>query len=151
GRMGQYNTALWNRYGHWSDMASYQAAAQAGGYEVTRAEFEAYIGHAKDPANPSTGLIYWQMNKAWPSLQWELYGYDLDQSGVFFGAKKANEAVHVMYSYADGSVRVANLTKEKGRGLRARAEYIDIDGTVRATGETDVAPLAAQDVRTVLT
>jgi hypothetical protein len=149
--MGQYNTALWNRYGAWTDMASYQRAAQAGGYEITRALFEAYIGNAKDPANPSTGLIYWQMNKAWPSLQWNLYGYDLDQSGVFFGAKKANEAVHVMYSYADGSVRVANLTNAEQRGLRAKAEYVDLDGTVRAVHETAVEPLAGQDVRTVLT
>lgn len=151
GRMGQYNTALWNRYGHWSDMASYQAAAQAGGYEVTRAEFEAYIGHAKDPANPSTGLIYWQMNKAWPSLQWELYGYDLDQSGVYFGAKKANESVHIMYSYDNGSIKVANLTNQTRRGLHAKAEFKDLDGSVRGVSEANIGALAGQDVRTVLT
>ena len=151
GRMGQYNTALWNRYGHWSDMASYQRAAQAGGYEVTRSEFEAYLGHSKDVANPSTGLIYWQMNKAWPSLQWELYGYDLDQAGVFFGAKKANESVHIMYSYDDGSIKVANLTNDTQCGLHAKAEFIDLDGHVKGVTEVNVANLASQDVRTVLT
>src|SRR5262249_60231401 len=88
-RRGQYNPAPSNRYGPWTDLPSYLRTAQAGGYEVTRAEFEAYLGHFKDPVNPSTGLIYWQMNKAWPSLQWELYGYDLDQAGVFFGGKKS--------------------------------------------------------------
>jgi hypothetical protein len=150
GRMGQYNTALWHRYGPWSDMTSYQRQVQAGEYEVTRALFEAYVGHAKDPANPSTGLIYWQMNKAWPSLQWQLYGYDLDQSGVFFGAKKANEAVHVMYGYDDGSVKVANLTNAVQRGLRVRADVIDVDGTVRSSAAAEVAALAGQDVRTVL-
>jgi hypothetical protein len=151
GRMGQYNTALWNRYGHWSSMASYQRAAQAGGYEVTRAEFEAYIGHAKDAANPSTGLIYWQMNKAWPSVQWELYGYDLDQSGVFFGAKKANEAVHIMYSYDNGSIKIANLTNDVRRGLHAKAEFIDLDGGVHGVREADITSLAGQDVKTVFT
>jgi hypothetical protein len=150
GRMGQYNTPLWNRYGHWSDMPSYQREAQAGGYEVTRAEFEAYIGHSKDPANPSTGLIYWQMNKAWPSLQWELYGFDLDQSGVFFGAKKANEPVHIMYAYDDGSIRVANLTNQPQGGLRAKAEFIDLDGSVRSTSTAKVANLKSQDVASVL-
>jgi exo-1,4-beta-D-glucosaminidase len=149
--MGQYNTALWNRYGHWSDLASYQRAAQAGGYEVTRAEFEAYLGHAKDAANPSTGLIYWQLNKAWPSLQWELYGYDFDQAGVFFGAKKANESVHVMYAYDDGSVKVANLTGERQSGLRAKAEFLDLNGQVRGVTEVAVPSLDSQDVRTVLT
>jgi hypothetical protein len=151
GKMGQYNTALWHRYGQWSDMASYQNVAQAGGYEVTRAQFEAYIGHAKDPANPSTGLIYWQLNKAWPSLQWELYGYDLGQSGVYFGAKKANEAVHIMYSYDNGSVKIANLTNETRRGLHAKAEFIDLDGSVRGVSQADVATLAGQDVQQVLT
>ena len=150
GRMGQYNTALWNRYGQWSDMPSYQRIAQAGGYEVTRAEFEAYIGNSKDPVNPSTGLIYWQMNKAWPSLQWELYGYDLDQAGVFFGAKKADEPVHILYSYGDGSIKAANLTNDRQSGLRAKARFIDIDGSVRGVAEAHVPSLSSQDVETVL-
>ena len=123
GRLGQYNTALWHRYGHWSGLASYEREAQAAGYEVTRAQFEAYIGQANDHANPSTGLIYWQLNKAWPSMQWQLYGYDFDQAGVYFGAKKANESVHIMYAYSDGSIRVSNLTNAPQRGLHARVEF----------------------------
>src|SRR4051812_12629466 len=150
GRLGQYNTPLARRYGPWKDLASYERVAQAGGYEVTRAQFEAYIGHAEDPANPSTGLIYWQMNKAWPSLQWELYGYDLDHAGVFFGAKKANEDVHVMYAYDDGSIKVSNLTGATQRGLHARADVIDLDGTVRATVQADVPDLDPQAVKPVL-
>ncbi|MCO5969756.1 glycoside hydrolase family 2 protein [Actinoallomurus soli] len=150
-RMGQYNTPLWNRYGHWSDMASYQRIAQMGGYEVTRAQFEAYLGHFKDPVNPSTGVIYWMMNKAWPSLHWNLYNYDFDQPGVYFGAKKAGEPVHVMYDYADGSIRVANLTNARQSGLTATARFIDLNGTVRATARQAVPALSSQDVRTVLT
>ncbi|MCO6005107.1 hypothetical protein NE236_08935 [Actinoallomurus purpureus] len=150
-RMGQYNTPLWNRYGNWSDMASYQKIAQMGGYEVTRAQFEAYLGHSKDPANPSTGVIYWMANKAWPSLHWNLYNYDFDQPGVYFGAKKAGEPVHVMYDYADGSVKAANLTTTSQTGLTATARFIDLNGAVRATVRRAVPTLASQDVRTVLT
>jgi hypothetical protein len=150
-RMGQYNTPLWNRYGHWSDMASYQKIAQMGGYEVTRAQFEAYIGHSKDPANPSSGVIYWMANKAWPSLHWNLYNYDFDQPGVYFGALKAGEPVHIMYDYADGSIKVANLTGAGQAGLTATARFIDLNGTVKATGHTNVQTLQSQDVRTVLT
>jgi exo-1,4-beta-D-glucosaminidase len=150
GRLGQYNTPLARRYGPWTDLASYERVAQAGGYEVTRAQFEAYIGHAKDPANPSTGLIYWQMNKAWPSLQWELYGYDFDQSGVTFGAKKANEPVHIMYAYDDRSIKVSNLTGATQRGLHARVDVLDLDGSVKGSAQADVGSLDPQDVRTVL-
>ncbi|TCO53114.1 glycosyl hydrolase 2 galactose-binding domain-containing protein [Actinocrispum wychmicini] len=149
-RLGRYNTPLWNRYGHWTDMASYQRIAQAGGYEVTRAQFEAYLGHAKDPVNPSTGLIYWQMNKAWPSLQWELYGYDLDQPGVFFGAKQANEPVHIMYAYDDGSIKVTNLTNQRQSDLRASVQFVDVNGTVRGSQQVAVPTLSTQDVQTVL-
>ena len=53
GRLGQYNTALWNRYGRWSGLASYEREAQAAGYEVTRAQFEATIGQAHDGPTPA--------------------------------------------------------------------------------------------------
>jgi exo-1,4-beta-D-glucosaminidase len=150
-RMGQYNTPLWNRYGPWSDMASYQKIAQMGGYEVTRAQFEAYLARSKDPANPSPGVIYWMLNKAWPSLHWNIYNYDFDQPGVYFGAQKAGEPVHIMYDYADGSVKVANLTGSRQDGLTASARVIDLNGTVRDERRVAVSGVAAQDVQTVLT
>ena len=150
GRLGQYNTALWHRYGHWSSLASYEREAQAAGYEVTRAQFEATIGEAHDRANPSTGLVYWQLNKAWPSLQWQLYGYDLDQSGVYFGAKKANEDVHILYAYSDGSIRVSNLTNARQTGLRARVVFHSLDGSRRAARSLPVPRLAGQGIETVL-
>ncbi|MFD0538343.1 sugar-binding domain-containing protein [Actinomadura luteofluorescens] len=149
-RMGVYNTPLWHRYGPWKDAASYQKTVQLGEYEVTRAQFESYIGNSTDKANPSTGIIYWMLNKAWPSLQWSMYGTDFDQPGVYFGAKKANEPVHVMYSYDDGSVKVANLTGARQDGLKATAQIIDLDGRVRATATAPVGALGSQDVRTVL-
>ncbi|QKG19798.1 glycosyl hydrolase 2 galactose-binding domain-containing protein [Actinomadura verrucosospora] len=150
-RMGQYNTPLWHRYGPWSDMASYQRIAQMGGYEIARAQFEAYLGNSKDPADPSTGVIYWMMNKAWPSLQWNLYGQDFDQPGAYFGAKKAGEPVHVMYDYATHAVKVADLTGRRQTGLTARVRLIDLDGTVKRTSRVTVPPLVTQDVRTVAT
>jgi hypothetical protein len=150
GTLGQYNTALWHRYGHWAGMAGYLREAQAAGYEVARAQFEATIGQAHDRANPSTGVIYWQLNKAWPSLQWQLYGYDLDQAGVYFGAKKANEPLHVMYAYSDGSIRVANLTNERQPGLRARVVFRSLDGRRRVERRVRVPRLAGQGVATVL-
>ncbi len=149
-RMGQYNTPLWNRYGPWSDMASYQKTAQMGGYEVTRAQFESYLGHSADSSNPSTGVIYWMANKAWPSLHWNLYNYDLDQPGVYFGALKAGEPVHIMYDYADGSVKVANLTGGSQPGLTATARFMDLNGTERSSVTHDVPSLKSQDVRTAL-
>ena len=49
------------------------------------------------------GTIYWMLNKGWPSLLWDLYNEDDDEAGSFFGAQKANAAVHVLYTYDTGT------------------------------------------------
>jgi exo-1,4-beta-D-glucosaminidase len=48
------------------------------------------------------------LNNAWPSLIWHLYDFYLRPGGGYFGAKKANEPVHVQYSYDDRSISIVN-------------------------------------------
>ena len=78
----------------WTSLAQYVEEAQAQDYENTRAQFEAFIDHANNTPLPSTGTIYWQMNKGWPSLLWNLYNNDGDQAGSYFGAQEANRSLH---------------------------------------------------------
>ncbi len=70
--------------------------AQVQDYENTRAQFEAFIDHASNTPLPSTGTIYWQMNKGWPSLLWYLYSNDGDQPGSYFGVQEANKTLHAL-------------------------------------------------------
>jgi exo-1,4-beta-D-glucosaminidase len=65
GTLCHFDTALSSRYGAWSSLAQYVQEAQAQDYENTRAQFEAFIAHANNTPLPSTGTIYWQMNKGW--------------------------------------------------------------------------------------
>ena len=53
---------------------------------------------------PSTGTIYWQLNKGWPSLLWTLYNNDGDQAGSYFGAQEANTPLHALYALDNGTV-----------------------------------------------
>ena len=85
-------------YGAWSSLASTSQEAQAQNYENTRAQFEAFIDHSTNTPAPSTGTIYWQMNKGWPSLLWTLYNNDGDQAGGYFGAQEANRSLHALYA-----------------------------------------------------
>src|SRR5215469_16501352 len=80
-----FDAALDARYGTPTSLARYVEEAQAQNYEGTRAQFEAFIDHASNTPLPSTGTIYWQMNKGWPSLLWYLYNNDGDQAGAYFG------------------------------------------------------------------
>ena len=97
---------------------------------TTRAQFEAFNAHM-DAANPSTGVIYWMLNNAWPSLHWHLYDYYLNPAGAYFGAKKANEPMHIQYSYNTRAIVLVNHTLTGGHALQARIRARNIDGSVR--------------------
>src|SRR5215469_6373645 len=90
GTLCHFDAALDARYGTPTSLARYVEEAQAQNYEGTRAQFEAFIDHASNTPLPSTGTIYWQMNKGWPSLLWYLYNNDGDQAGAYFGVQEAD-------------------------------------------------------------
>ena len=128
GTLHDLDAAISARYGRWSSLDQYVEEAQVQNYETQRAEFEAYIDHSTNAEAPSTGIVYWQLNKGWPTLLWDLYNYDFDQAGSYFGAKKANEPLHVLYAYDDGTVSVDNLTSATQSGLSVAAKVYNIDG-----------------------
>ena len=69
------------------------------------------------------------LNNAWPSIIWHLYDWYLRPGGGYFGTKKANEPLHVQYSYDDHSVVVVNSYYKRfprlqgdGQGLQPRPD-----------------------------
>jgi exo-1,4-beta-D-glucosaminidase len=75
----------------------------------------------------STGVIQWMLNNAWPSMIWHLYDYYLRPGGGYFGSKKANEPLHVQYSYDDRSIAVVNDLYEGVKNVRVSAEVFDLN------------------------
>ncbi|MFJ7207026.1 glycosyl hydrolase 2 galactose-binding domain-containing protein [Streptomyces sp. NPDC098789] len=126
-----YDEALSHRYGPPTDLTDYVRKAQLAQYESVRAQFEAYARHAKDASEPSTGVIYWMFNSGWTSLHWQLVDRYLDQGGAYFGAKKANEPLHVQYGYGDRTVAVVNNRTSRASGLTARVTLFSTDGAQR--------------------
>jgi exo-1,4-beta-D-glucosaminidase len=118
-----YNAALEGEYGAATDLEDYNRKSQAMAYDGERAMFEAYSRNKYT----STGLIQWMMNNAWPSLIWHLYDYNLEPAGGYFGTKKANEPLHVMYSYDDRSVAVINSTYKPANGLKLSVRVVDFN------------------------
>jgi exo-1,4-beta-D-glucosaminidase len=108
-------------YGAPTDLADYERKSQAMAYDSERAMFEAYSRNKYG----STGVIQWKLNSAWPSLIWQLWDYYLQPAGAYFGAKKACEPLHVMYSYDDRSVAVINSTYQPGLNLSVTAKLYD--------------------------
>ncbi|MEU7426065.1 sugar-binding domain-containing protein [Streptomyces sp. NPDC040750] len=131
GTLKIYDDALAARYGSPTGLTDYVRKAQLAQYENVRAQFEAYGRGATDPDRPATGVIHWMFNSGWTSLHWQLTDRYLDQNGSYFGAKKANEPLHVQYSYDNRSVVVVNNRTAPERDLTVRATLFDPDGTPR--------------------
>jgi exo-1,4-beta-D-glucosaminidase len=148
GTLDNLDTAIAGRYGQWHSLAQYVQEAQVQNYEDTRAQFEAYIDHWNN-ASPSTGTDYWQLNKGWPTLLWDLYNNDYDEAGSYFGAKKANEDLHVLYAYDTGKVTIDNLTGVSQPGLSVQSRVYGVSGQVLSSqATTEALTLAPQQVRT---
>ncbi|MCT9108988.1 exo-beta-D-glucosaminidase [Streptomyces mirabilis] len=129
GTLKLYDAALAGRYGAPSGLTDYVRKAQLAQYENVRAQYEAYGRNATDSAKPATGVVYWMFNSGWTSLHWQLMDRYLDQGGAYFGAKKANEPLHIQYSYDTRSVVVVNNRHASASGLTARVTLFNTDGT----------------------
>jgi exo-1,4-beta-D-glucosaminidase len=138
--LDRYNAALSTRFGAPTTAEDYTITSQVMTYENERAMFEAY----RRNEYVSTGVIQWMFDNAWPSIYWHLFDWYLRPAGGYFGTKKANEPVHVLYSYDDRSVAVVNSKKSRAplHGVRLRARIMGIDGSEKFARDTviDVPP-----------
>ena len=128
GTLFNFDTALTARYGASSSLGQYVEEAQVQDYENTRAQFEAFIDHANNTPLPSTGTIYWQLNKGWPSMLWTLYNSDGDQAGSYFGVQEANRTLHALYALDNGTVTVDNLGAPRQSGLSVESKVYSLAG-----------------------
>lgn len=130
-RLGVWGTALDARYGKPKSLADFVRKAQAMGYEINRAQFEAFGRNWSRAERPATGVVYWLLNSGWPTLFWNLYGHDLVPAGGYYGAQAALRPLHAQYSYDDGSVVLVNTGRRAAAGLSLRITAFDLDGGVR--------------------
>lgn len=126
-----FTAALTARHGAPRDLDDFARTSQLMAYEGERAMFEAYTRNKYR----SGGVIQWMLNNAWPSLIWHLYDYYLRPAGGYFGAKKACEPLHVLYSYDDRSVVVANGGAALG-GVTLRVRVLDRTSATRFSRDT---------------
>lgn len=142
-----FNSALNAMYGPPVSLDDYQRKAQAMAYDGERAMFEAYSRNKYT----STGVIQWMLNNAWPSLIWHLYDYYLQPAGGYFGTKKANEPVHILYSFNDRSVAVVNSTYQAVAGLTATVRLTDLhlNQEFAQSSPVEVGPDGVKSVLTI--
>ena len=148
GNLKLYGNALNARYGTATGLDDYVRKAQLAQYENIRAQYEAYGRNFTDASNPATGVIYWMYNSPWTSLHWQLFDRYLDQGGSYFGAKKANEPLHVQYSYDNRSVVVVNRNHAAASGLTVKTDLYAVDGTSLYSNTTAGVSVAGDGAHT---
>ncbi|KAL2869117.1 putative glycosyl hydrolase [Aspergillus lucknowensis] len=146
-----YNTALSRRYGSPQSLEDYIYKAQIMDYEATRAEFEAFAAR-QNASHQATGVIYWMLNSAWPSLHWQLLPYDLRPAGAYFGTKVASRLEHVVHDYESRSVYLINHSLESSGTRRILVDLVGVNGTqlLRREATAETVPLASKKVLSLL-
>lgn len=110
-------------YGGADNAADWVALAQFVNYEGYRAMFEAQ-------SKNRMGALIWMSHPAWPSLVWQTYDYFLEPTAAYFGAKKANEPLHVQWNPSSNRVEVVNYSAGDVRGLTVQARLFDVRGAL---------------------
>ncbi|HWG23980.1 glycoside hydrolase family 2 protein [Actinospica sp.] len=150
GTLYYFDQAMNNRFGTPTGLDQYVEDGQVQNYENTRAQFEAFLDHSTNSATPSTGTMYWQMNKGWPSLLWNLYNQDGDQAGSFYGAQEANQNLHALYALDNGTVTLDNLGGTTQSGLSVESKVYNTSGTLLDDQTASSVGLGSQQVKNKL-
>ena len=144
-QLDTFSRAIINRYGPPVGLDDFSRKAQVLAYDGHRAMFEAY---AARQFTQTTGVIQWMLNNSWPSLYWHLFDYSLRGEGAYFGAKKANEPLHLAYNPADGGVHLIHLSNDRTYPhLRALTRIFDFSLNERARSEKQVSIGEAQSLQ----
>jgi exo-1,4-beta-D-glucosaminidase len=119
----RYNTAMDKRLGKPANLKDYERKAQYLNYEGMRAMYEAFEANRFK----ATGIIQWMYNASWPKLWWQLYDFYLMPTGAFYGARKANQPLHISYNYGNNAIDVMNNTGREADSLKAEISVLNFD------------------------
>ena len=82
------------------------------------------------------GLLLWMSHPAWPTMVWQTYDYYLEPTAAYFGCKKASEPIHIQWNPVFDDIEVVNYNARNKVGLTAKAQIINMDGSVQWEKET---------------
>lgn len=130
----QLNEVIHNRFGDAKDIDEYLYRADMLNYESTKAMFESF--RARWPH--TTGIIQWMLNGARPGIYWQLYDYYKQPNAAYYGVKKANAPVQLIYDYYKKAVFAVNETLEPAN-LKASMKLLKGGNTTQDTKQIEIA------------
>ena len=130
----QLNEVIHHRFGDAKDIDEYLRRADMLNYESTKAMFESF--RARWPH--TTGIIQWMLNGARPGIYWQLYDYYKQPNAAYYGVKKANAPVQLIYDYYQKAVYAVNETLETAN-LKASMKLLKNGDTTLDAKQIEIA------------
>ena len=132
--LGKLSEVIQQRFGEAKDIDEYLYRADMLNYESTKAMFESF--RVRWPH--TTGIVQWMLNSARPSIYWQLYDYYMQPNASYYGVKKANAPVQLIYDYYTKGVYAVNETLQPA-SLKASMKLLK-DGQTSEDKQIEVAP-----------
>ncbi len=141
-RCNLYTQRLKDRYGDPSGIEDYCRKAQMVNIESAKAMFECL------QARQGSGILIWMTQAAWPALICQLYDYDFEMTGAYFGAKRGAEPVHIFWDSHADVIKAANNTAQGAGGLTAQMRVYSLEGKELGakSATVDLKPTSVADV-----
>lgn len=96
-------------YGNPKTVDDFALRAQIINYVQYRALYE---GASKYMWTKYAGILVWKSQNPWTGLRGQFYDWYLDQTGGYYGARKACEPVHVQLNWDDLTFGIINCTSD---------------------------------------
>jgi hypothetical protein len=126
-----FNEMVEKGFGQAKSAKEFTELAQWINYDGYRGMFEGRSLYRK-------GLLLWMSHPAWPSMVWQTYDYYFEPTAAYFGCKKASEPVHIQWNPVFDDIEVVNYNGKDKMGLTAKAQLINMDGSVQWEKETTI-------------
>ena len=126
-----FNAIIEKGFGQPQNAKEFTDLAQWVNYNGYRGMFESRSLNRK-------GLLLWMTHPAWPSMVWQTYDYYFEPTAAYFGCMKANEPLHIQWNPATDEVEVVNYSAGSHPSLTAKAQVINMDGSVVWEKEANV-------------
>lgn len=147
--MGQviYCNTIETLYGKPENLEEFCNSAQLVNYESHRAMFEAWNSRLW---NNVSGVLLWMSHPAWPSTDWQIYSWDYETLGSYYGSKKACEPLHIQMTLNDNMVAAVNTTLRSYNGLKVTLQIFDLSGK-RIKSQSIVTDVPANSITSCFT
>lgn len=120
-----YRKTIDSLYGEAISLDDFCRKSQMINYESHRAMFESWNSRLW---NNTSGLLLWMTHPAWPSTVWQIYSWDYETFGSYYGVKKACEPVHIQMNLHDNKILALNSTLKSFPGVAAVVSFLSLDG-----------------------